>query len=51
MRTSDAEGVLRDLFLRGLDGDNAAYHRFLAQLSAHLRAFLGKRLFGWPDEV
>lgn len=47
----DAEAVLRGLFLRGLDGDAAAYHEFLQKLSAHLRAFLGKRLFGWPDEV
>ena len=46
-----AETVLRDLFLRGLAGDAAAYHAFLSKLGAHLRAFLGKRLFGWPDEV
>ncbi len=45
------ETVLRDLFLRGLTGDAAAYHAFLSKLGAHLRAFLGKRLFGWPDEV
>ena len=45
------ETVLRDLFLRGLAGDAAAYHAFLSKLCAHLRAFLGKRLFGWPDEV
>ena len=50
-RTSDAEAALRSLFLRGLDGDAAAYREFLQKLSAHLRAFLGKRLFGWPDEV
>jgi RNA polymerase sigma factor (sigma-70 family) len=52
MRTvSDAETELRALFLRGLDGDAAAYHAFLLRLGAHLRAFLGRRLFGWPDEV
>ena len=51
MHGSDAETLLRTLFLRGLDGDAAAYHQFLQKLSAHLRAFLGKRLFGWPDEV
>ncbi|CAN5684157.1 sigma-70 family RNA polymerase sigma factor [soil metagenome] len=45
------EHVLRDLFLRGLDGDAAAYRSFLSKLGAHLRAFLGRRLFGWPDEV
>jgi RNA polymerase sigma factor (sigma-70 family) len=48
---SDAETQLRALFLRGLDGDAAAYHAFLVRLGAHLRAFLGRRLFGWPDEV
>jgi RNA polymerase sigma factor (sigma-70 family) len=48
---SDTEAVLRTLFLRGLQGDAAAYRDFLQRLSAHLRAFLGKRLFGWPDEV
>jgi RNA polymerase sigma factor (sigma-70 family) len=48
---NDAEAELRPLFLRGLDGDAAAYHRFLARLGAHLRAFLGRRLYGWPDEV
>jgi RNA polymerase sigma-70 factor (ECF subfamily) len=47
----DAEAALRSLFLRGLDGDAKAYRDFLQRLSAHLRAFLGKRLFGWPDEV
>ncbi|WP_418121178.1 sigma-70 family RNA polymerase sigma factor [Variovorax sp. 375MFSha3.1] len=47
----DVEAALRGLFLRGLDGDAKAYRDFLLQLSAHLRAFLGKRLFGWPDEV
>lgn len=50
-RLSDAEAALRGLFLQGLAGDAAAYHAFLRQLSSHLRAFLGKRLFGWPDEV
>jgi RNA polymerase sigma factor (sigma-70 family) len=48
---SDAEVVLHDLFVRGLAGDAAAYHAFLKKLSAHLRAFLARRLFGWPDEV
>lgn len=47
----DVETALRGLFLRGLDGDAKAYRDFLQQLAAHLRAFLGKRLFGWPDEV
>ncbi len=48
---SEIETELRGLFLRGQDGDSAAYHAFLKRLSAHLRAFLGRRLFGWPDEV
>jgi len=51
MHTSDAEAALRSLFLRGLDGDAKAYRDFLQRLSAHLRAFLGRRLFGWPDDV
>ena len=50
-RLSDTEAELRGLFLRALDGDQAAYQAFLQKLSAHLRAFLRKRLFGWPDEV
>ncbi|WP_093380730.1 sigma-70 family RNA polymerase sigma factor [Variovorax sp. OV329] len=48
---SDIEAVLRTLFLQGLDGDAVAYRAFLQKLSRHLRAFLGKRLFGWPDDV
>jgi RNA polymerase sigma-70 factor (ECF subfamily) len=42
---------LRDLLLRGLGGDNAAYHVFLRELSAHLRAFLRGRLSRLPDDV
>jgi RNA polymerase sigma factor (sigma-70 family) len=45
------EAELRALFLRGLDGEHAAYQAFLQKLSAHLRAFLRRRLFGWPDDV
>jgi RNA polymerase sigma factor (sigma-70 family) len=47
----DAEAELRPLFVRGLDGDALSYQRFLERLGAHLRAFLGRRLYGWPDEV
>ena len=47
----DTEAALQALFLRGQAGDAAAYHAFLKRLSAHLRAFLARRLFGWPDEV
>ena len=45
------EARLRDLLLRGLAGDALAYHAFLKELSAHLRAFLRKRLAQLPDEV
>ena len=45
------EDRLRDLLVRGLAGDAGAYHAFLNDLSAHLRAFLRKRLTRLPDEV
>lgn len=45
------EDRLRQLLIRGLAGDAAAYHGFLQELSAHLRAFLRKRLARLPDEV
>ena len=48
---SDAETQLRALFVRSLDGDTAAYRTFLLRLGGHLRAFLARRLFGWPDDV
>jgi len=48
---TDAETELRALFLRGLDGDAMAYRAFLLRLGGHLRAFLARRLFGWPDDV
>lgn len=51
MAKSEAELRLHDLFVRGLAGDAVAYRAFLQQLALHLRAFLGRRLFGWPDEV
>jgi len=46
-----AEQELHELFVRGQGGDAAAYHAFLQKLSVHLRAYLARRLFGWPDEV
>ena len=46
-----SEDRLRDLLVRGLAGDAPAYHAFLKDLSAHLRAFLRKRLVRLPDEV
>ena len=39
------------MLLLGLAGDEPAYRAFLRELSAHLRAFLRKRLAGLPDEV
>ncbi len=50
-RTADNEERLKKLLLRGLGGDASAYHGFLKELSAYLRGFFRKRLFGWPDEV
>ena len=51
MTPTDVESELHALFVRGQAGDAAAYHAFLRRLGAHLRAWLGRRLFGWPDEV
>lgn len=51
MATSEVEAELHALFVRGQDGDAGAYHAFLRRLGAHLRAYLARRLYGWPDEV
>ena len=48
---SASEDRLKDLLVRGLAGDSSAYHAFLKELSAHLRAFLRGRLSRLPDEV
>ena len=45
------ESRLRSLLLAGLAGDAVEYEAFLKELSAHLRAFLRKRLTRLPDEV
>jgi RNA polymerase sigma-70 factor, ECF subfamily len=45
------EGRLKELLVRGLSGDGAAYHAFLKELSAFLRAYLRGRLSRVPDEV
>jgi RNA polymerase sigma-70 factor (ECF subfamily) len=45
------EERLAQLLLGGLDGDALAYHAFLKELSARLRAFFRKRLSRLPDEV
>ena len=47
----DMEERLRGLLLQGLDGDAGTYQQFLKELSAHLRAFLRRRLAQRPDEV
>jgi RNA polymerase sigma-70 factor (ECF subfamily) len=48
---SQAELRLRTLLLQGMTGDEAAYRSFLQATTAHLRAFLRRRLNRWPDEV
>jgi len=48
---SAQEDHLKDLLVRGLSGDGAAYHAFLEALSGFLRAFLRGRLSRVPDEV
>lgn len=45
------EQTLRSLMLAGLDGDAAAYRRFLQLLGTRLRSFYRRRLSGWPDDV
>jgi RNA polymerase sigma-70 factor (ECF subfamily) len=46
-----SEDRLKDLLVRGLAGDAVAYQGFLTDLSAHVRAFLRRRLAQRPDEV
>ncbi len=50
-RLNAREEKLKALLVRGLAGDEPAYHSFLQELSTHLRAFLRKRLAQLPDEV
>jgi RNA polymerase sigma-70 factor, ECF subfamily len=52
-RTQDdsTEERLRQLLLRGRDGDAVAYHEFLKALTVHLRAYFRRRLSAWPEEV
>ena len=45
------EQTLHGLMLAGLDGDAAAYRRFLQMLGTRLRAYYRRRLSGWPDDV
>ncbi len=48
---NDSEERLKNLLLRGLDGDAPAYQAFLMGMSTHLRAYFRKRLARLPDEV
>jgi RNA polymerase sigma-70 factor (ECF subfamily) len=48
---SASEEHLRELLVRGLAGDTAAYRAFLQEVAGRLRAFLRKRLMQLPDEV
>ena len=48
---SASEDRFKDLMVRGLAGDGAAYLLFLKESTAYLRAFLRKRLVRLPDEV
>jgi RNA polymerase sigma-70 factor (ECF subfamily) len=50
-RANAAEERLRSQFVAALAGDAACYRQFLAALSAHLRAFLRRRMAQWPDDV
>lgn len=50
-RVSDSEGRLQALLVTGLAGDARAYHAFLKEMGAHLRAFLRRRLATMPGEV
>ncbi|TFY97541.1 sigma-70 family RNA polymerase sigma factor [Ramlibacter rhizophilus] len=45
------EERLHGQFVQALDGDAAAYQRFLQALGGHLRAYFRRRLFQLPDEV
>ena len=48
---AEKETRLRGLLVQGLGGDTVAYHRFLQDLSSHLRAYFRKRLSQRPDDV
>ena len=50
-RADATEEKLRGQFLAALDGDAAAYRRFLAAVAAHLRAYFRGRMAQLPDEV
>ena len=45
------ESILRERLLLALAGDNGAYTQFLTGSGARLRAYFGRRLTAYPDEV
>lgn len=47
----ERETRLQGLLLAGMEGDEAAYRKFLAELSAHLRGFLRRRLLQQPGDL
>lgn len=42
--TNPIERRMHALMVAGMEGDAAAYHTFLLELTAHLRAFVRRRL-------
>lgn len=50
-RANATEERLRSQFLAALAGDASCYRQFLSALSAHLRAFLRRRMTALPDDV
>jgi RNA polymerase sigma-70 factor (ECF subfamily) len=47
----EMERSLKELFLKGLEGDQSQYEQFLKLVSSFLRAYFKKRLLQIPDEV
>lgn len=48
---SASEMRLRNLLLKGLEGDASSYQSFLKELSTHLRGYFRVRLYQMQDEV
>lgn len=51
MADDDFETQIKPLWLRAQGGDEAAYRVCLQRIAVRLRAYLRRRLQGWPDEV
>lgn len=49
--TNPIERRMHALMVAGMEGDAATYHTFLLELTAHLRAFVRRRLYAMQDEV